>query len=184
MKGQCQRDQGPLLGTTDRTRMTAAQLRVIETIEAGPRRSAPLPFWRMLDAPALAEAIQQLGIVIRFESALSPAHREAAILATAGALSSHYEWDFHQPLAADAGVPDYVIALTRPGCAEVPTEVPWDLIVRIARELVTSRRVTAGLIPSSISRLGRQETTELIVIAGYYALLAAFLHCADPDTEL
>ncbi len=104
-----------LIGSKDPEKMTAEQRRVHDAIASGPRRSVPAPFLAMLDAPELAEAIQAVGAMIRFSGAAPDALREIAILATAGAFGSGYEWSHHEAIARPLGVPVSVIEATRSG---------------------------------------------------------------------
>ena len=50
--------------------MTSEQKYVHGVIELGPRGSVPSPFLAMFDAPALANALQKVGVVLRFEGGL------------------------------------------------------------------------------------------------------------------
>src|SRR6202034_3042941 len=57
------------------------------------------PFAIMLLAPAVGDAMQQVGAKIRFGTALTGRERELAILTVAGALSSEFERLAHVPAA-------------------------------------------------------------------------------------
>ena len=106
---------------------TAEQREVHDSIERGPRGSVPSPFLAMMDRPALAEAIQEVGVRIRFSGMLSDAQRELAILTTAAAVGCGYEWAHHAPLAAAAGLAQPVIATTLDKAAP-SVGVPWQTI--------------------------------------------------------
>jgi len=164
--------------------MTHEQRRVFEKIRSGPRGSVPAPFLTMLDAPLLADAIQEVGAVLRFQSVLSPAHRETAILSTAGALSCGYEWRCHAALAAATGVPAGVIAATLSDDTANIQDTSLAAIVRLCRSISLTHAVPAFVLRSAVARFGPQATSELIAIVGYYAMLANFLKCAAKDEPL
>lgn len=157
------------------------QRRVFDVIARGPRGCVPSPFLAMLDAPRLAEAIQQVGVMIRYHSTLSADQREVAILTTAGAAGCGYEWHYHLPIALQADVPQEVIDRTRPNAEPAGVLDHWNIIVQLCREVTQTRGVCEELLDSAIERFGRQATTELIAISGYYALLAGFIKAGGHD---
>lgn len=172
----------PLIGLRpDLEGATEEQRHVVERIAAGPRGSVPSPFLAMLDAPQLAMAIQEVGTVLRFASTLSDALREVAILATAGAVRCGYEWNYHAPIAATAGVPAEVLAATRPGARSDDIAEPAATAIALCREVVATGEASAPLLSAAVERLGRTGATELVAIAGYYALLANFIKSGGHD---
>ncbi|MCM8732260.1 carboxymuconolactone decarboxylase family protein [Hephaestia sp. GCM10023244] len=135
----------------------------------------------MLDAPRLADAIQEVGVVLRFHSSLPDTLREVAILATAGAVNCGYEWNYHVPLARRAGVPAAAIAATRTGARATELEKPTTTVIAFCRAIATHGQAPPALFAAMIAQVGRTATTELIAIAGYYALLANFIKAAGAD---
>lgn len=154
---------------------TTEQRTLYKAIEGGPRGSVPRPFLAMLDAPGLANSIQAVGLSIRFDGCLGGGRRELAILATAGALSCAYEWQYHEPIARAAGVAADSIAATRAGYDGLPADEHDSAIVRLCRQLVVARRADEALVDALVGALGRRAVTELVAIAGYYSLLASFI---------
>lgn len=157
------------------------QRAVLERIRKG-RGEVPAPFYAMLDAPDIADAVQALGTVLRFKGQLRSDYREVAILATAGAIGCGYEWRYHAPIAADCGVPDTVIQSTLPG-GTVPGG-DYGLVISFCRQATLNREVEPDTLTRAIAALGRQQTTELLAIAGYYPLLAMFIKSAGADQPL
>lgn len=160
---------------------SAEQRRVVDLIASGPRGSVPSPFLAMLDAPDLAEAIQTVGATIRFRSTLPDALREVAILATAGAIPCGYEWNYHAPIAEAAGVPASVIAATRPSARGTTISGPEGTIITLCSELLAQAQASPGTLALAVDQIGRTGATEVIAIAGYYALLANFIRSAGHD---
>ena len=67
------------------------------------------PFSVLLNSPEVAGRAAHLGAYIRFESTLSPAERELAIITTAREFDCAFEWAAHATLAQEAGVRDAAI---------------------------------------------------------------------------
>jgi len=163
---------------------TAEQRWVVDLIAAGPRGSVPKPFLAMLDVPRLAEAIQEVGVVLRYSSSLPPSLREIAILATAAAVPCGYEWNYHAPIAREAGVPDAVISATRARVAGGTIDAVAASVIDLCRAVVATGEARAGELAAVVDRLGRVAATEIIAIAGYYRLLAGFIKTAGFDEPL
>ena len=173
------------IGAADPDRMTPEQRAVHDRIATGPRGGVPRPFLAMLDSPGLADAIQGVGAALRFSGALADDVREIAILATAGAFGSGYEWDYHEPIARRAGVSDAVIAAARTGDVTALTDAEVAAaVITVCHRAVRDNRVEREVLAQVAARLGRVAATEVVAIAGYYPMLALFLAAADLDHPL
>lgn len=162
---------------------TEQQQAVVDKILKGPRGSVPTPFLSMLDAPMLTDAIQRVGEVIRFHSSLSDAYRETAILAVAGAVKCGYEWTYHAPIALASGVPQDVVNATL-NDQPIISDERLSLIIDFCRQIAIQRQALPDIMLRAVTELGREATTELIAIAGYYSLLASFIKSTGRDTEI
>ena len=134
-----------------------------------------------LHSPFLAEHSQALVMFYRKESVLDARTQEIAILVTARAHRSEFEWSAHDPAARRAGVPDAVIAAIR-------TDAPTDrvegmeerdaLIIAVGRELFATRGLSQPLYDAALAEFGSRGLVELISLMAMYAgtahLLAAF----------
>ncbi|MCA3575055.1 MAG: carboxymuconolactone decarboxylase family protein [Aestuariivirga sp.] len=171
-----------LIGARDPQSMTAAQRQAYDVIASGPRKDVPLPFLAMLDVPELADAIQNVGARIRFSGGLDPRLREVAILATAAAFGSGYEWDYHEPIGRSLGLDAAEIAAIRSGgrCGR-PAE---DAIVAVCRAAVRERRIPEEQLLTLVGLIGRGAASEVVAIAGYYQMLALFLSAGALDHPL
>lgn len=174
-----------LIGAQRVEDMTPEQRRVYDAIASGPRRGVPWPFLAMLDAPRIADAIQAVGEEIRFSGQLSPELKEVAILATAAAFGSGYEWSYHLKIARDVGVHEATLASARSGvCEQVNVPRLHAVIITICRHAVLERKVDPGLLRELVEGLGRQAATEILAITGYYQMLALFLSAGELDTSV
>jgi len=159
--------------------LDAAQRHVYEAVVAGPRGASvgPIPFW--LRSPGLADPAQRLGAFLRFESELPAKLRELAILVTARATTAQYEWFMHRPIAEHAGLdPSIIEAIAgrkRPGFADPDEELVYDLASGLARTC----RIEAALYARGLARFGERGLVELVVLVGYYTMVAMTLNAFE-----
>src|SRR5262249_13833412 len=85
-------------------RMTEAQKHVHDAIARGPRGSGRGSFGVLPRSPELADRVQKLGELLRFNSTLPPRLNEFAILISARYWGSKYEWHVHRSLALKGGL--------------------------------------------------------------------------------
>jgi 4-carboxymuconolactone decarboxylase len=137
------------------------------------------PFPVLLQVPALADRVQHVGAYLRYESALDRDLAEAAILATAQVWDSPLEWDEHEPLALEAGVPTAVIEALRTGTGSAAMPGPLRIVCDYARELASSGRVSSEVYEPALDLLGVARTVELTVLVGYYTMLAMTLNAHE-----
>src|SRR5262245_53853300 len=137
------------------------------------------PYAPLMHHPALAERVADLGEYLRFGSTLPGDVRELAILITARSLSQPFEWVAHEPVARKAGLPDEVIerVRARQDLSTLPT--PYAEAARIVQH-VLARESRPSRLQDSVQRtFGVTGLIELVVLAGYYPLIAAVLFSFD-----
>lgn len=175
-----------LIGECDPDQMSPEQRRVHDAIAQGPRGSVPLPFLAMMDAPHLAEALQSVGTAIRFTGAISAELREVAILATAAAFGSGYEWTYHLAIARRFGIPEIVLSAAARELADrrQPIDPAYAKTIALCRDAVLERRVAPGPLSDLVDLIGRTAASEVVAICGYYQALALFLSASGMDQPL
>ncbi len=139
------------------------------------------PFSVLLHSPALAERVAALGEHLRFRSGLDGADRELAILTAGRETEAAYEWAAHEPIARREGTRPGAIAVVRerrPTDELLPREA---VIVETVRALHREHRLTDVQYARAESMLGRQALLELIILAGYYGMIALVLNAFDVD---
>ena len=137
------------------------------------------PFSVLLNSPEVAGRTAHLGSYIRFESTLSPAERELAILTTSRELDCGYEWAGHASLALDAGVSRETIDLIAGGGPLEELGESEALIVGYGRELLRGHRVSEETFAAAKASFGDRGVTELTATMGYYAMLACALNALE-----
>lgn len=126
----------------------------------------------MLVSPAVGDAVQELGASIRYRTGLSDREREIAILVLAAVRRSDFEWYAHSRVGLLAGLAsDEIEDLARGVVAATfsPAEV---MVERVVRQLLDTRDLDDDLFARGCDLLGGANLVELVVLVGYYDLLA------------
>ena len=136
------------------------------------------PIGIRLYAPVIAEQAQAMVQYYRTETLLDEQTREIAIITTARAHDSQFEWAAHAPLAAKVGVSAATIDAVRNNAPLDGLDPRDALIIAIGRQLFGERLLSQVLYDQAISRFGERGLVELITLMSMYsgtaALLAAF----------
>ncbi len=163
-----------------REQLTPDARRVFDRI-ATTRGALRGPYGVLLHHPALAERVAALGEQIRFASGLPAPDRELAILTAGREARSPYEWAAHEPIARREGTRGEAIARVRDGGATDGLTPREAVIVDTVRALCRTRGLSEAELRRAEGELGRAGTIELIVLAGYYGLIALVLNAYDVD---
>jgi 4-carboxymuconolactone decarboxylase len=139
------------------------------------------PYAVLLHHPALCERVAALGEQLRFQSTLSGADRELAILTAGREAEAPYEWAAHEPIALREGTRPEAIAVVRDGDSTHGLRPREALIIDTVRTIYRTRGLTAEQFTRAETQLGRQELIELVTLAGYYGMIAAVLNAFDVD---
>ncbi|RYC30273.1 carboxymuconolactone decarboxylase family protein [Lichenibacterium minor] len=166
--------------------MSEAQRRVAEAAASGKRGRVPAPLRAWLHSPELGDRAQRLGEFLRYDTSLGPRLSELAILVTARAWTSHYEWFAHKREALKAGIDPAVIAAIAerrpPDLSDAASRAVYDYAIMLHRDHGVSDQVHAA----AVAALGEAGTVELVGLLGYYTLVAMTLNAFGiglPDGE-
>lgn len=175
----------PRLATLAPERLDGARAVLYAAMTGGPRSAdrgrSPIvdeaghllgPFNAMLYNPELGDPLQALGAAIRYRTSLDARTREIAILVVAATLHSDFEWVAHERLARTAGVEKETIARIADGRAP---DGEHRVVVRAARELLTDGDLPDARFAELQAQLGTTGCVELVVLIGYYRMLALVL---------
>ena len=136
------------------------------------------PFGLMLQAPHLGEPLEELGAAVRFETSLTDRVREVAILTVAVATDSGFErWAARA--GREAGRAERDRARRHPGgdVRRRRRRRPGRGDGRTASPAGSSSDApsTTTTYAAGVARLGEQGVLELVVLVGYYAMLAQMM---------
>ncbi|MCU1370679.1 MAG: 4-carboxymuconolactone decarboxylase [Ilumatobacteraceae bacterium] len=162
----------------DPLQFTEAQERLARALQNRPEVQANGlvgPFAAWMHAPALGEAMAELGTAIRFGASLPASATEVAICTTATFYGSSFEASAHRPLAVRAGVdPD---ALDRLFAGEDPGFTGHEATAHaVTTELLRKHGLSDTTHAEAVERFGVQGVVELTTTVGYYALNALLLN--------
>jgi 4-carboxymuconolactone decarboxylase len=162
----------------DPSQMNEAQRAVAEKIAAGPRGEVRGPYLALLHHPALAARLQELGEELRWKGKLPKRLLELAILVTARRWTCQHEWFMHEKLARQAGLDPLIISAVAQRI--VPKDLPEEEaeVYDFCAEAHASGRVSDAAFEAVKRRVGLEGALELLVICGYYSVMAMVLNTA------
>jgi 4-carboxymuconolactone decarboxylase len=157
---------------------TPAQREVAQAVINGPRGGLLGPFVPLLRSPELMTHAQAVGAYLRYRSAIGQRLTEFAILVIAQRWQQPVEWDYHAPLALDAGVDERTVAALGQGRKPTTMSEDEELVYDFCMALDQSRAIDDALWHRAVQRLGEHGVVDLLGINGYYTLLAMVMNAA------
>lgn len=159
--------------------MDPDQRRVLEKIVSGPRGRIQGPLRAVLHNAELADRWQALGALLRYGTSLTPRQSELAILVTARACRSPFEWHAHRLEAERAGIEAPVIEALL--AEQMPDGLSEDdaAVLRVASELGRLRSITDATYADALARFGPRTLVELTSLVGYYTMVAMTLNAHE-----
>jgi 4-carboxymuconolactone decarboxylase len=169
-------------------KMSPAQRSIADAIMSGPRQRMSGPFNAWLRNPELADRLQKVGEYVRFNSSLDKRVNEMAILMTAQAWGSQYEWYAHAPLALKAGLDPAIIAAIgtgrKPNNMKDDEAIVWEFTTQLRRD----HGVDDAIYAKALEKFGERGIIDLIGVNGYYDVVSMTLNVAHvkppADAEL
>ena len=159
-------------------KISAAQRSVADAIMSGPRKSIGGPFNAWLRSPELADRLQKVGEYVRFNTSLDKRINEMAILMTAQAWGSQYEWYAHEPLALKAGLDPAIVAAIgagrKPDNMKDDEAIVWEFTTQLRRD----HGVDDATYASALEKFGEKGIIDLIAVNGYYNVVSMTLNVA------
>lgn len=164
--------------TPDFAEMTADQKRAAQALIDSPRKGIRGPFPLLLRRPAMADATRLLGDCIRYNSSLSDAVRELAILIVVRHWNVDAEWASHKKIALEAGLPEALLSELekgkRPGGMSAEHEIIYDAV----SELMARRELSDPTYKKALEAFGEIGVVDLIGAVGYYTYVALIMNGA------
>ena len=160
-------------------RMSPAQRSIADAIMSGPRGRLSGPSNAWLRSPELADHLQKVGEYVRFNTSLDKRVNEMAILMTAQAWGSTYEWYAHAPRALKAGLDPSVIAAIgagrKPDNMKDDEAVVWEFTTQLRRD----HGVDDAIYAKALEKFGERGIIDLIGVNGYYDVVSMTLNVAQ-----
>jgi AhpD family alkylhydroperoxidase len=132
--------------------------------------------FRMLaNAPAMIGPALRLGEAILTKGELDPKLRELAILRAARITGSEYEWVQHEAIAKLVGLSEKEIA------GVVEDQRP---ALRLVSALLEGHGTPSPELVAEVeAELGRAQLIEVMIVAGYYAMLGGVMRAVRLDVD-
>lgn len=137
------------------------------------------PYGILLHSPELAERAAAFGQFVRWNSDLSPAQRETAIITAARNWDAELMWGSHVRLAREAGVREEVIAAVGTRADLDGLDQGEAAIVRYVREMLEGNRASDATFEAPRSIVGDRGIVDLTGLVGYYATVALTLNAFE-----
>jgi 4-carboxymuconolactone decarboxylase len=137
----------------------------------------------MLHSPPLSQRSQPLNHYLRYGSGLGGRVREIAILTTARAHDSQFEWAAHEPAALREGIAPEVIDIIRYRRDTAALDEADAVIIDLGREMFTARKVKPDTFARALGQFGRRPLVDLVALMGNYAAAAALLTAFDMQLD-
>jgi 4-carboxymuconolactone decarboxylase len=138
----------------------------------------------LLHSPQLARHTRPLNHHLRHEAGLGGRVRELAILTTARALDSQFEWAAHEAEASREGVSRDIIDIVKHRRDTVALDEADRIVIDLGREIFTARKVAPETFARALARFGRRSLVDLVALMGNYAGTAALLTAFDMQLDL
>lgn len=120
-----------------------------------------------------------LNAYLRFEAGIDPHIREVAILTTARAFDSQFEWTAHEPVALKLGVPPATIDIVKHHKSLKTVPEPDRTVIEFGRELWDKKKVSSATYARALQQFGPKGLVNLVALIGDYASTAALLTAFD-----
>jgi len=179
-------ESGCRLPLPKREELDAEAQRIYDSLadpRSGSLRGLRGPGGIMLHSPELARYTRPLNHHLRHEAGLGGRVRELAILVTARALDSQFEWCAHEAEALGQGISPEIIDIIRYRKAAAALDEADRVVIELGREIFTARKVAPGTFARALSRFGRRALVDLVALMGNYAGTAALLTAFDMQLD-
>lgn len=136
-----------------------------------------------LHAPTVARLGRPLGQFLRFESGLSGATRELAILVVARECESNFIWCAHEEVARAEGVAPEIIEIVKYDRSVESLSGEVRIVIDLGREIFGLRKTSASTFAAAKNHFGTTRLLYLIALMGQYSSTAALLCAVDMQLD-
>ncbi len=134
------------------------------------------PFNAMVAAPHVGGPLADLGAALRYRGRLTDRARELSILTVAARSESEFEWQSHVGIAKNLGIIDDILAAIRISADPATLTDPIErAVVAATVRLLEGSELDDVEYSGLVELIGEDGVIELVVLVGYYELLARLL---------
>lgn len=160
----------------DEGSLTPEQSAIVADVLGGRRGELVGPLRAALHSPELARRWSRLGEFLRFDTLLSPALSEMAILMVARRWNCELEWAIHKKAALVAGLDAQGIEAIRDGRIPALPDRAFEVVYGYTARLLNTGTVCEVSHRAAVGVLGERGVVELTALVGYYAMVAMTLN--------
>lgn len=149
------------------------------------RLPAPANIFNMMaHAQTCLKPVMKLGGTLLGKLELDPRLRELCLLRAVRLEGGDYEWVQHVPIARDLGATEAQIAALENDDDEAACfDAREKAALRFTREVVVDVRASEATVAEARKHLSDRELVELILMAGFYIMLARLTETLGIETE-
>ena len=136
-----------------------------------------------LHSPGLVPYSRPLNHYLRYEAGLGGRVRELAILTTARALDSQFEWAAHEAEAGREGISPGIIDVIRYRRGTEGLKEADAVVIELGREIFEAKKVVPETFARALRQFGRGALVDLVALMGNYASTAALLTAFDMQLD-
>jgi alkylhydroperoxidase family enzyme len=141
-------------------------------------------FNMMAHAQSCVKPVMKLGGTLLGKLELDPKLRELCLLHAVKLEGGEYEWVQHVPIARDLGCTEAQIAALDKGDDGAPCfDARETAALRFTREVVVDVRASEAALAEARKHLSNREIVELILMSGFYIMLARLTESLGVETE-
>jgi alkylhydroperoxidase family enzyme len=152
------------------------------------RLPAPANIFRMLaHAPTCVKPVMKLGGTLLGKLQLEAKLRELCLLHAVRLADGTYEWAQHVPIARDLGCSEAQIGALEAGEEDAACFTAREkAALKLTRGVVLEVRASEPALAEAYKHLSEREIVELIIMAGFYVMLARLTETlgVEPDPPL
>ncbi|ABE41602.1 conserved hypothetical protein [Rhodopseudomonas palustris BisB5] len=146
---------------------------------ASKRGSPPPPMMAWLASPEMARHATRLGAFLRYDTMLTPALSELAILVTARHWTAHFEWYAHKKMALDGGLDPAIIEDIKNRRTPTFDDPKARVIYDVAKSLHEAKGLSQPLYDEATRLIGERGLVEVIGLCGYYTMVSMTLNAYE-----
>jgi len=141
-------------------------------------------FNMMAHAETCLKPVMKLGGTLLGKLQLDAKLRELCLLHAVKLEGGEYEWVQHVPIARDLGCTDaQIAALDKGDDGAACFDAREKAALRFTREVVVNVRASEAALAEARKHLAKREVVELILMAGFYVMLARLTESLGVETE-
>lgn len=140
------------------------------------RSSISGPFRAWLHSPEFTRRATQLGEFLRYHTSLPPRLSELIILITSRRQRCPVEWEIHEPLARQAGLPVEIISALAADAVPVFFDAKEAVLYQFCTQLHRDHTADESTVHAVTAAFGEKTVIEIIGLCGYYTMVAMTLN--------